>query len=305
MFKRVTEFLIGHKAILAGLVLVAVFGLIYYHSRNRELSLQANSEVLASYQKKLEKNPYDGNLLLRAARHHYYVIRNQLQENRPVSEVKPLIRRSLALYRRLNVRSQWELQQRDFFIGAYLYYKLGEDYYPRARELALKSYNQGGRSPELIALLANIHYSLGKHETALKYFETLGSNLRDPVLIFNKARCLWALGGEENLNRARKLLKNGYQLLESGGYDSPEISKNYRLARARVELDLQDYSRAKKIVQKKPNWREDPEFLTLYAEILLGQGQREQARDILEPVVAADATPRQAELLLEKLEENT
>ncbi len=299
---KAKEFLINYKVVILGLILLIVFLIFYYHSEMREISVEANAEVLSDYQKQLEKNPYDGNLLLRAARHHYYVVRNRLKEKGNKAGVRELLVKGLSLYRRLGTKEEWQLQPRDYFINAYLYYKLGTPYLSRAREMALKSYRAGERSAELMALLANIHYSLGKYKVALKYFNVLGTEFRDPVLIFNKARCLWALGETSKIQRARQLLQKGLRLVHSNQYENGGIEKNYQLALARVELDLKNYRRAREIIKEYSQWRDDTEFMTLFAEILVAQGNKEKARKVLESVLSRREPPVQAELLLKRID---
>ncbi len=286
--------------VIAGLV-VAVFLLMYSHAYYRDRRFQTDPDVLTDYYQQLAETPYDGNLLLRAARHHFYVVQDKVQLGENSDELSELVIRGLSLFRRLSVVDEWHLTSRDQFKIAYFYYQLGAQYQERARNFALQAYTEGERSAELITLLANVHYRLGQYEEALKHYDSLEGGLSDPVTIFNRGWSYRFLDEPDALKKSREILRHGYQLLLEHNHADKQLRRQYILALARVKLDLSDPSTARQILNHSPGWEKDQNFLTVYAEVLMEEGRLREAIDLLEKITDLDDPPPRAAGLLEEL----
>jgi tetratricopeptide (TPR) repeat protein len=163
--------------------------------------------------------------------------------------------------------------------------------------MGIQAHQHGHRSPELVALLANTHYQIATepddYRTALNYYSTLPSPIRDPGLLMNKALTLGGLG---EYKRAHEVLDR------LSGYTLSEPTRN-RLRVTRVRLDLQqgDYRRALKRIESIPNNRRTLEVRTLRAQCLIGLGEPKKARLELKQILRREAAPYQAEILYNNL----
>ncbi len=293
---------INHPRLVGVVLLLAVLLLgIHLHAFYRETRFRTSRAALERYSEQLSKAPYDGNLLLRAARHHYYVARARIKEGEAGEETERILLDGLALFRRIKAGENWQLTGADFFKMAYSYYRLGEDYRERARSHALEAHSRGERSAELVILLANIHYRMGQYEQALHHYETVGSQLRDPVLIFNRGWSLRALGNPEKLRESREVLRNGYNLLIEYNHADAELLRRYRLALARVNLELAETGTAREIIRATAGWEKEPNFLTVYAEVLTEEGRVEEALQLLGKILDLENPPYRATLLFQEI----
>lgn len=253
--------------------------------------------VVQDLRERLRNSPLDPNLLLRSARSHYGYARYRLRrEPDDLSSVKPFVRRGLAHYRRLKAAHPSYLTRRDYFYAAYLYHQLGGAYRDRARTMALRAYEGGYRTPELITLLANLHYHNGEYEVALDFYRSLGENLRDPVLVYNKAMTLRALGEEK---RAGTMLEDRLAMGDLSASDP--VGRRYHRTLVRLELDRERYRRALRMIEEIPGSGEDLELRTLRARALIELGETDRARGELEAVVKHQSSPRRARDLLERI----
>ncbi len=263
------------------------------------------ARVIDRLERTLRKDPYEPAVLLESARSHYEMVRNSLRENgKPPEELHSIMREGLSQYRRLIANSQWNLDRRDFFYAAYLYFKLGRPYYDRARSLALKSYQQGYRSRPLITLLANIEYqqanSKKDYKVALNYYDSLGPNLMDPVLLYNKAQTLRQL---EKFDRASKILKRGRRFLES--YSSGDnLRSKYRVARVRLNVQQGQFEGALSFIRSIPSGKRSLKLRTLFARCLVETGRINRARTELRELVDQPESPSEAERLLNDISRN-
>ncbi len=290
-------------AVLIFVVILALGG--HYYRTQPRLTMQVEANVVEGYKNQLEEDPFDGELLLRAARHIYHFTREKLQGPNRSEVDREMIEAALGYYRRLAGNPDWHLRVKDYFFSAYLYYQLGRLYGPEVRgaynsrslELALKAYENGFRSPELIALLANLYFERNEFETAVSYYETLGRT-NDPVLLLNKARALLGRGEKNDLRRADNLLATARQVLEAQQAENEDIYINLRLTQIRTAIAKREFSRAFRFFQSYEDWRGDPRFRILYAEYLLAQGREEEAKRILSELAGKDEPyPGAAELL--------
>lgn len=288
------------KWLVLVLVLVVAGGsagvLVYRYGETRSPVVRDRT-VLKDYRRRLQSDPLTPNLLLRSARSHYGYVRYRLRQDRDeLSSVKPFVERGLAHYRRLLATAPSYMNRRDYFYVAYLYHQLGRRYDGRAQAMALEAYDSGYRTPELITLLANLHFRGGEHEVALNFYRSLGENLRDPVLVYNKAMALRALGEHD---RARAMLEDR---LSRGDLSASEpVGRRYRRALVRLELDRERYRRALRMIEDFPDSDQDLKLRTLRARALMGLGETERARGELEAVVEHQSSPRRARDLLERI----
>lgn len=257
--------------------------------------------VIKGFEKDLREDPYDSATLLEAARYHYRSVREALQSGRSPRELGGRINQGLRYYRRLIVNPAWELDRRDYFYASYLYYKMGSSYYDRAKALALESYNQGYRSRSLITLLANLHYHRASSEddyrVALNYYESLGKNVRDPVLLYNKARALMELG---DLDRSREVLERGEQFLDSYP-EKDRLLSRYRIAKVDLSIRAGNYSEALSFIETIPGEERSLKLRTQYARCLIELNRTDRARSELEEIVKHSQSPQEAEALLQEL----
>jgi len=298
------------KIVLLVLFFITLTLIIRHHSRRENMVREASAEAFEEYKQELLKQPFNGPLLLRSGRHVYHLSRNQLLDTDvKEKELRLLMEEGLSFYRKIIAHPSWQLQPRDYFYSAYLYYQLGRTYdfglrhtYSlRARNMALDAYEKGYRSPQLIALLANIHYESADYETALDYFESLGNSIKDPVLLLNKARALMGRRAGNDLAEAGEILSRVEQNLDSYERKNEVLKNNYRLAKIRYNLAIGEYNRAFRLIRGKQNWRNKMRYQLLYAEYLLKIGRKEQARKILEGLKEKDNYPRKIEKLLEDM----
>jgi tetratricopeptide (TPR) repeat protein len=257
--------------------------------------------VLREYRDRLEKHPYDSTTLLEAARFHYRTIRDRLQAGEPRESLNDLAREGLRHYRRLIGNPDWKLQRRDYFYASYLYYVMGSSYYERAQALALKSYNEGYRSRPLVTVLANLHYYQAESEddyrVALNYYESLGSNVRDPVVLYNKAQTLRELG---EIERGRKVLQKGEKYLEAYS-DQGKLLSRYRVAKVQLSIAEKKFREALSFIETLPEKQRSLQLRTLYARCLIAVGDRNRARSELKEIVQYQESPQEAEILLRDL----
>ncbi len=290
-------------------IIVFVFlsaGAYFYFSQPR-LTMQVEANVVENYKNQLQEEPFSGELLLRTARHIYHFTRERLQSANSSRVDRELLEAALGYYRQLDGNPDWHLQVEDYFFNAYLYYQLGRLYGPetggaynsRALDLALEAYENGFRSPELIALLANLYFERNEFETAVSYYETLGRT-NDPVLLLNKARALLGRDEENDLQRADNLLSAARQALQAQGIDDNRVYENLRATQVRTAIEKKDFSRAFRYIRSYEDWRVDPRFRTLYAEYLLAQNRSEEAKQILSEMAEGEEPyPEAVELLQE------
>ncbi|MGM0380380.1 MAG: hypothetical protein ACQEP7_00145 [bacterium] len=300
-----------HKKIvrIAGAVLVifALVAVVNYYFNQPRLSKKVEATVVKNYKNKLQEEPFNGELLLKTARHIYYFTRNRLQKDSELSGRKNLVETALSCYRRLEGNPEWQLRVKDYFFSAYLYFQLGKiyssevrgGYNSRALELALRAYESGFRSPELIALLANLYFEKGDYETAISYYETLGQT-RDPVLLLNKARSLLGRGEKEDLKRADELLQTAHRLIEPRREANSRVFKNIQLSRIKVAIKTKRLNQAHRLLQNFADGQDKPEYQVLYARYLLARGREKEARRILSELAGGDNPyPRAVKLLRE------
>jgi hypothetical protein len=259
------------------------------------------AKALDRIESKLQEHPYEPALLLESARYHYKLVRNRLQSTARSSELQSLVRKGLSHYRRLISNPDWSLDRRDYFYAAYLYFTLGESYYDRAKSLALESYQKGYRSRSLVTLLANIEYHQGSskedYNVALNYYESLGPDVRDPVLLYNKAQTLRQLG---KFQRAYETLERGEQFLDAYS-NSEDLLSKYRLAKVQLNVQREQFGEALSFIRTIPAEQRNLKLRTLYAQCLIEVGQVDQARSELKDVVDHPESPREAELLLNEI----
>ncbi len=305
-FDPVSFFRRTRRVWLAGGVLV-VFAAVTYFVQFRSASIRAarysNQSVLQDYRKQLQDRPFDGSLLLRSARHHYHYVRHRRVRNRRrPAELRTTIEHALRQYRRIEADDEWNLEPKDFFYNAYLYYQLGPAYNDRARETALKAYELGYRSPELTALLGNVHYRSGDYEVALNYYRSLGENPRDPVIVYNKARTLRAL---QRLGEAEELFQRGKELFDSGGWTERELGRRFQMSLISLALDRKNFLTAQERIKEFPPRYRNARVRVLYARSLIGLGHTSRARAELEEITNGEDYPREAKELLERLSESS
>jgi len=284
-----------------GLVLVSLLsaGLLVYRYGDGAPPEVRDRAVLEDLRERLRHEPFDPGLLLRSARSHYGYVRYRLRrEDAGVESVRPLIERGLAHYRRLLAAATSYLHRRDYFYAAYLYHQLGVPYDDRAQTMALKAYDGGYRTPELITLLANLHYRSGEYDVALNFYRSLGTNLRDPVLVYNKAMTLRAMGES---GRARTLLRE--RMNRSDLSLSDALGRRYYRALVRLEIDRENPRRALAMIDELPASDRDLQLRTLRARALIQMGELSRARGELESVVKHASPPRRARALLRELSE--
>jgi tetratricopeptide (TPR) repeat protein len=311
--KRVLSKLMSYRKQILGvtIVMVAILLTLFLYQRSRVGGPdgQVSASVLEEYVRQIRNAPYDGALLLRSARHHFYLVRQQLnQSGVRSSDLREVIERGLEHYRRIEAAEEWSLTRSDYFYNAYLYYQLAQSfrdnsrrfaYVNRAKDMALRSYERGHRSPELITLLGNLHYQTGEYDVALDYYATLGSDVNDPQILFNKA---WVHRSQGNYDRATRLITRAIERLPG---DTDEARRRrFELARVRILVDKGEYRNAINRLQSMPDYQESPRAQTLYASALIELGFRPEARRILEEVVNGEGTPDMARRLLDNLRNN-
>ncbi len=288
------------------LILVLVLGLSIFllipgtysnffgSSRNAE-------DVISEYRDRLEENPYDSATLLEAARFHYRTIRDRLQSGSSRESQQNLARRGLQYYRRLIVNPEWSLDRRDYFYASYLYYVMGSPYYERAQALALEAYNSGYRSRPLITVLANLHYYQAESEedyrVALNYYNSLGSNVRDPVILYNLGQTLRQLG---KFDQGQEVLNKGKKYLEAYSNQSKLLSK-YRVAKVQLHIARENFREALSFIETIPEDQHSLELRTLFARCLIAVGDRNRAQTVLNEIVQHEESPREAKILLRDL----
>lgn len=276
------------------LVVPGTYSYFFISDRNAE-------EVIAEYRNQLEKNPYDSSILLESARFHYRTIRDRLQSGESRGALRDLARQGLRYYRRLIVNPDWSLDRRDYFYASYLYYVMGSSYYERSQALALKSYNLGYRSRPLVTVLANLHYYQGEteddYQVALNYYESLGSDVRDPVVLYNMAQTLRELG---QIDRGQEVLKKGEKYLEAYSNQGKLLSR-YRVAKVQLHIAKENYREALSFIETLPEDQRSLELRTLYARCLIAVGDRNRARSELKEIVEHQESPQEAEVLLRDL----
>jgi tetratricopeptide (TPR) repeat protein len=288
--------------LVVGLVIAIGGFLIITGTVSSTIGTQQNPvKVLDRLGTKLQEHPYDPALLLESARYHYELVRDRLQSNADSSELTTLVREGLTHYRRLISNPDWSLDRRDYFYAAYLYFTLGESYYDRAKSLALESYQKGYRSRSLVTLLANIEYhqatSKEDYKVALNYYESLGPDVRDPVLLYNKAQTLRQV---EEFQRAYETLERGEQFLEAYS-NSEDLLSKYRLAKVQLNVQRERFGEALSFIRTIPAEQRNLKLRTLYAQCLIEVGQVDRARAELKDVVDQPGSPREAELLLNEI----
>jgi len=295
--------------ILVGSVLASVLAIclfVYRRSGITRIEVEPSFSTLKQYQDKLKEEPYNGTVLLRSARHSYHLIRKKLtKQDVDTKKILKLIEGGLQNYRRIGSVDEWSLTPRDYFYNAYLYYQLsrlrsnsmgGVSSLNRAKKMALRAYEADYRSPELITLLGNLHYRTGEYKVALDYYDSLGKEISDPDVLFNKAWVQRALG---DFNKAVNLLRRAIQTLPEQG---PVTKKRrFELAMVRLQLDQKNYRKAMNRIRSIPGHRGDPEALTLYAQSLVGLEKKARATDILRNVIEKDGAPEHARKLLNEL----
>lgn len=289
------------------LLLLLLVG-IRYHSRQVKVGKEVEARVLEDYNNRIKQEPFNGELLLQASRHIYHFTRERLQEGDVEAVNQDLIERALGYYRRLVETPVWELEVKDYFFNAYLYYQLGQlyssevrgAYNSRALDLALEAYENDFRSPELVALLGNLYYEDQDYETAINYYEMLGET-RDPVLLLNNSRALLARKNTGDPDRAEKLLEVALRSIETRGEYSPRLYRNIQATRIRVSIKQENFGRAFRIFKSLDNWRESDRFQTLYAEYLIAQGRDDEARDILKHLANREDPYQRAVELFQKI----
>lgn len=257
-----------------------------------------SEQVLEEYHSELRENPYDARTMLEAARYHYRTVKKRKQKSRSDQTVEPLIKEGLEYYRRLISNPNWELSRKDYFYSAYFYYQLGPRYYERSRALALRAYDNGFRSRGLITLLANIHYHLAEseddYEVALKYYDSLRTDVKDPVVLYNKSMTYKALG---EIEKAKEILKKGENFIDV--FQNQEtLSTKYRLAKVQLNLERGRYREALQYIRTIPEKERSLELRTLLARCLIELNRTKQAKAELQDVVKKKGSPREAELLL-------
>lgn len=281
-------FLVG----TAGLTIIFIGYTNFGYSRNDPKSTINNLE------RKIQKNPYDSSTLLETSRYIYRTVRKRLQAGRPAESLQPLIRKGLRYYRRIVSNPEWKLDRKDYFYMGFLYYKFGPMYYDRARAMALKSYHRGYRSRPLLTLLANVHYhqadSKKDLQVALNFYNSLGSGLRDPVLLYNKAEVLRALG---ETSKALKLLKRGEKYFETYP-EKQKLFSRYRLSTVQLRIEEGNYRKALDYIKSIPENKRSLKLKTLFAQCLIELGHTSRARTELSDVVKHNESPRKAEKLL-------
>lgn len=290
--------------LIGGLLLVVAvvsIGVLLDRSSDDTGVLVRDSSVLEQLEERLRHDPLNRSLLLRAARSYYGYVRYRLRQNDAKrSAVRPFLERGLGLYRRLLVGDRTDLHRRDFFYLGYLYHQFGNQYHERALTMALRAYNEGFRSPELITLLANLHYRKGNYDVALNFYRSLGPNLNDPVLVYNKAMTLRALGRND---RARGLLRRHLQRENLSLTDS--LGRRYTRALVGLEMDRGRYRRALNMINNTPAGARDLQLRTMRARCLMELGQTARARGELEEVVKHSASPEKARDMLDRLTAQT
>jgi len=302
-FRRVFGIIIG-----IGLFILLV-QFFYQESRLPGLRNDLDASVLENYRKKLDQKPYDSELLLQSARHHYYVVRNLLNDQSQSADVpRTLIKRGLQNYRRLEALEEDVLSREDYFFNAYLYYQLGQNlgergvgtpYVKRARDMALRSYERGYRSEELITLLGNLHFAFGEYDVALDYYRSLGEHGADPQVLFNRA---WVHRTRGNFDQAEQLLRQAIDTLPG---DGGARWQRFQIAYARLNIDREQYRDALDRIQEIPDYQNNMLARTLYARSLIGLGMEDEAREILEEINSGPDPPREARRLLEMLSSST
>lgn len=196
------------------------------------------------------------------------------------------------------------MSPRDYFYGAYMYYRLGQlsgdasrqsAYFTRAREMGLSSYERGHRSAELLTLLGNLHFRSGEYEVALDYYSSLGDGVNDPEVLFNKG---WVHRSMGNYDRALELVEQALERLPS---DAVDRRRQYRLARFRILIDQGNARDVIEPLRGMEGFDQDLRARTLYAEALVDLGFEQEARQALRKIVNQNNPPDRARRLLEQL----
>lgn len=302
-----------YKRIVIIVVGISLFVMLsfFFYSKNQIPGLRndVDAAVLKNYRQKLKQNPYDSELLLRSARHHYYLVRDRLINGSDSSFSAPkFIKQALQNYRRVETIQPGSLSRKDYFFNAYLYYQLSrllsghgasEAYLKRARTMALKSHELGYRSRELTALLGNLHYETGEYKVALDYYRSLGEQTSDPQVLFNRA---WIHRETGDLKRAQQLMKRAIQSLSP---DDHQKQIEFQLALARIEIDRERYQSAIERIQSLPDYQNNSHARTVYARALIGLGMDREAQQILEELKSNPDAPREVRQLLDTLGSET
>ncbi|MFP4687086.1 MAG: tetratricopeptide repeat protein [bacterium] len=296
------------KILVFVLVFVVIVIILRYQSNNERRLQAVSAETFQQQQQQLEREPFNGPLLLQTARHSYYLVRNSLlEDNAEPEELQAILEQGLGFYRRIIGHPSWQMQPRDYFYSAYLYYQLGScydyslkyTYSLQARRMALAAYENGYRSPHLIALLANIHYESSDYDEAIGYFDSLGNSVKDPVLLLNKARALLARGGQDDFDRARQILSEIENSLGSYEKERPVLQDHYQRTRIRLALATGEYDLARRLILAKEDWRDNVNYQLLYAEYLLETGRKDESLTLLKKIKETGNYPPRVDNLLE------
>lgn len=287
--------------LVAGLVFLLAVWWLWFPDTSAVSNVTART--LDKYQEKLQEKPLDSTLLLQTARHHYHYVRNRLKDGGNEDSQRPEIKRALQYYRRILSSDDLNVSAKDYFYISYLYYQLGQEYNSRALDMALKAYDKGYRSSELVALLANLQFleaeTKDDYQSALNYYQTLGDALNDPILIYNKALTLKALGEH---NRATDLFERGEKFVSrSNSYNY--LFDQFRLATIRLALEQKQFDQCIKLFQNTPTEHTTLRMRTVYSRCLLQRGEKKLARMELERIVKQSDAPQRAKILLRQLNE--
>ncbi|MFB6346674.1 MAG: CDC27 family protein [bacterium] len=285
---------------LIGVGLAAMFLLAGGYSPLKWSEDSHTHQEFKTIQDQITSDPFNPSLLLKGARKSYHLARQSFRaRGSTVSDT--VLKTGLRYYRRLLSKENWHLKPKDYFYAGYLYHKLGPHYIDRARELALEAYNRDYRSRELTTLLAVVQFqeasSKEQYRVALEYFESLGSDLRDPVLLYNKALTLNKLGRAE---KALSVLKRGQKFIKAVP-NSSVLTRRYRLARARILFDSGQVRNALEEIDRVPQDQQGPHLRTLYARCLIELDRTEKARTVLQEIVTSPNPPEEAKTLLKNI----
>lgn len=297
------------RFVAAGLIVLMLgFGYLAVAAEESAENERFDPEAFRQLQGELADDPYDGPLLLRTARHGVEMIRHHRRDpEMNLEDPRGVLLTSLEAYRRLDSSPRWNFSARDQFNAAYLYHQLGQldpdfNYLPRARDIALQSYERGYRSEELTTLLGNLHVELGEHERALDFYRSLGTSVNDPVILFNKAWTHRSLGNPE---RANELLVRVYDMVQEQPDRYGELLWNVREASLALRLDQENHEQVLAVLRDHPEWLERPSMQVLKARALIQGGRTDHARQQLEELIDVEPVARTARLLLENLDETT
>lgn len=289
---------------------VILFVLTYTWGITLDNSRSLSRESLKKYQNQINDNPRDPALLLEAARYHFHFIRNEFKD--PVSfdeDIEALITRGLGYYRRIISGDDWSLNRSDYFNIAYLYFQLARlkktggtplsnQYLNRAKVYALKAHDKGFRNPELNALLGNIYFEIGvdqeNYRIALNYYESLGEQIRDPVMLLNKTRTLLALN---EYKKAKKIINR-----LSGTSLPDKLQKEFRVVSVELSLQRGNYQKTLDQIRNIPKDLRGKKLTSYMARSLMNLGQYKEAERILERWRSRGGKTKKIDELLEALD---